>query len=135
MNWQAFATVVLVVSSFAAGYGTSSALADAEKAELQKSEAVARADQGRRDYGKLVAAMDRAASLDGELADARTAADRVRLSFERRLRRAEALADDDGEAELTRCTGLLRESVDLLSEGRSMALRSAARADALAELR
>lgn len=134
MNVQVVATFILALVCAAGGYFVRGVEAERDMAELQKSEALARADQGRRDYGKLVAALDRAASLDVELDRARSDGERLRLSFERRLRRAEALADDTDGAELARCTGLLRESVGLLSEGRDLALRSATRADALIEV-
>ena len=134
MNWQTVGALALLAVGFAAGYGLRDTMADAEMAELQKSEALARAAQGRKDYAKLVAAVDAAASASGDLNRARADAERMRQSFERRLRRAEGLAQDADGAELTRCTKLLRESVELLSEGRELALRSAARADAVSAL-
>lgn len=135
MNWQTVGALALLAVGFAAGYGVRDATADAEMAELRKAEALTRAAQGRKDYAKLVAATDAAASVSGDLNRARADAERMRQSFERRLRRAEALAQDADGTELARCTKLLRESVDLLSEGRELALRGAAKADALAELR
>lgn len=135
MNWQTVGALALLAVGFAAGYGVRDATADAEMAELQKAEALARAAQGRKDYAKLVAATDAAASVSGDLNRARTDAERMRQSFERRLRRAEALAQDADGTELARCTKLLRESVDLLSEGRELALEIGAKHDALAELR
>lgn len=135
MNVQVVATFILAIVCAAGGYAARDVEAERDMAELQKSEAVARAEQGKRDYGKLVAALDRAAGLDVELDRARSESERLRSSFERRLRRAEALADVSDGAELARCTVLLRESVELLSEGRELALREAARADSLAELR
>lgn len=134
MNWQAAGALALLAIGFAAGYGVRGTKADAEMAELQKSEALARAAQGGKDYAKLVAAVDAAASVSGELDSARADAERMRRSFERRLRRAEAIAQDADGAELARCTRLLRESVDLLSEGRELAIRSAAKADAVSAL-
>lgn len=64
----------------------------------------------------------------------RADAERMRQSFERRLRRAEALAQDADGTELAACTKLLRESVDLLSEGRSLALEIGAKHDAVSTL-
>lgn len=135
MNWQTVGALALLAVGFAAGYGVRDATADAEMAELQKAEALTRAAQGRKDYAKLVAATDAAASVSGDLNRARTDAERMRQSFERRLRRAEALAIEPDGAELAACTKLLRESVDLLSEGRELALEIGSRHDALAELR
>lgn len=134
MNWQAVGVLVLLAVGFAAGYGVRDATADAEMAELQKSEALARAAQGRKDYAKLVAAADAAASASGDLDRARADADRMRQSFERRLRRAEALTQGADGAELAACARLLRESVDLLSEGRSLALEIGAKHDAVSTL-
>lgn len=134
MNWQAVGALALLAISFAAGYSVRDTKADAEMAELQKSEAVIRAEQGRKDYAKLIVAVDAAASASGDLDRARADAERMRQSFERRRRRAEALAQDADGAELARCTKLLRESVDLLSEGRELALRTAARADAVSSI-
>ena len=134
MNWQAVGALALLAVGFAAGYGVRDATADAEMAELQKSEALARAAQGRKDYARLVTAMDAAASASGDLERARADAERMRQSFERRLRRAEALAIEPDGAELAACTKLLRESVDLLSEGRELALEIGSRHDAVSTL-
>lgn len=127
------AAVVLTV--FGAGYQLASARGDAALKDYQLKAAEARAEQGRKDYARLVEAMDAAASVRGELDSARADADRMRVAFERRLRRAEAASDGADGAELSRCTNLLREGAELLLEGRELALREAARADALAELR
>lgn len=131
MNWQAAGALALLTISFAAGYSVRDAKADAEMAELLRSEAVTRAEQGRKDYAKLVAAVDAAAAVRSELDSARADADRMRDAFDRRLRRAEAITQDADGAELAACTKLLRESVDLLSEGRKLALEIGAKHDAL----
>lgn len=134
MSWQTVSVLALLAVSFAAGYGVRGTKADAEMAELQKTEAVIRAEQGRKDYAKLVAAVDAAAAVRSELNRAQSDAERLRRSFERRLRRAEALAQDADGAELAACTRLLRESVDLLSEGRELALEIGAKHDAVSML-
>lgn len=131
MNWQAAGALALLAISFAAGYSVRDAKADAEMAELLRSEAETRAEQGRKDYAKLVAAVDAAAAVRSELDSARADADRMRDAFDRRLRRAEAITQDADGAELAACTKLLRESVDLLSEGRKLALEIGAKHDAL----
>ena len=131
MNWQAAGALARLAISFAAGYSVRDAKADAEMAELLRSEAVTRAEQGRKDYAKLVAAVDAAAAVRSELDSARADADRMRDAFDRRLRRAEAITQDADGAELAACTKLLRESVDLLSEGRKLALEIGAKHDAL----
>lgn len=134
MNWQAVGALALLAVGFAAGYGVRDNKADAEMAELRKAEALTRAAQGRKDYAKLVAAADAAASVSGDLDRSRADAERMRQSFERRLRRAEALAQDADGTKLAACTKLLRESVDLLSEGRSLALEIGAKHDAVSTL-
>lgn len=78
--------------------------------------------------------MDAAAAVRSELDRAQSDAERLRQSFDRRLRRAEAIAKGADGAELARCTKLLRESVDLLSEGRELALEIGARHDAVSAI-
>ncbi len=131
MNVQTITALALVVVSTASGYFVRGVMAERDMTELLRSEAVVRAEQGRKDYAKLVAAVDAAASVSGDLDRARADAERMRQSFERRLRRAEAITQDADGADLARCTALLRESTELLSEGRELAIRSAAKADAV----
>lgn len=131
MNVQTITALALVVVSTASGYFVRGVMAERDMTELLRSEAVVRAEQGRKDYAKLVAAVDAAAAVRSELDRAQSDAERLRQSFERRLRRAEGLAQDADGTELAACTKLLRESVDLLSEGRSLALEIGARHDAL----
>lgn len=126
--------LLAVLLAFGGGYRYAAALYEKDAAELREAEAVARADLGRKQYAKMVEALDALAGLRGELADARADADRMRNAFDRRLRRAEALAQEPDSADLARCTELLRESTELLSEGRELAIRSAAKADAVSAL-
>lgn len=126
--------LLAVLLAFGGGYRYAAALYEKDAAELREAEAVARADMGRKQYAKMVEALDALAGLRGELADARADADRMRNAFDRRLRRAEALAQEPDSADLARCTELLRESTELLSEGRELAIRSAAKADAVSAL-
>ena len=128
------AAALAVLLAFTGGYRYAAALYEKDAAELREAEAVARADMGRKQYAKMVEALDALAGLRGELADARADADRMRDAFDRRLRRAEALAQEPDSADLARCTELLRESTELLSEGRELAIRSAAKADAVSAL-
>ncbi|WP_410106229.1 hypothetical protein [Sutterella wadsworthensis] len=132
--WKVSAVAVLVLAVFAAGYQLASARGDAALKAYQLEAAEARAEQGRKDYARLVAAMDAVATSRSELDSARADADRMRNAFDRRLRRAEALAQEPDGADLARCTALLRESTELLSEGRELAIRSAAKADAVSTL-
>lgn len=133
MNWQTAVALILMSVSFMAGYTTRGYVADAEMANLQKTEAVARVTQGRKDYERLVAALDKvaAADVDLDLDRIRSDADRMRRSYESRLRKASAAACNAEQAAVARCENLLRESVGLIEEGRSLLLRNAAVHDAL----
>lgn len=121
----------LAFAIFATGYQLASARGDAALKAYQLEAAEARAEQGRKDYARLVAAMDAVAASRSELDSARADAYRMRNAFDRRQRRAEALAIEPNSADLAKCTELLRESTELLSEGRELAIRSAAKADAV----
>lgn len=131
MNWQTAVALILMSVSFMAGYTTRGYVADAEMANLQKTEAVARVTQGRKEYERLVAALDKVAAADVDLDRIRSDADRMRRSYESRLRKASAAACNAEQAAVARCENLLRESVGLIEEGRSLLLRNAAVHDAL----
>lgn len=131
-NWLKYAAVaVLVLAVFAAGYQLASARGDAALKAYQLEAAKVRAEQGRKDYARLVAAMDAVAAFRGELDSARADADRMRRAAEVRERRASAAACNAEQAAVARCEKLLRESVGLIEEGRSLLLRNAAVHDAL----
>lgn len=123
--------LLAVLLAFGGGYRYAAALYEKDAAELREAEAVARADMGRKQYAKMVEALDALAGLRGELADARADAERVRRAAEVRERRASASACGAEQAAVARCEKLLRESVGLIEEGRSLLLRNAAVHDAL----
>lgn len=123
--------LLAVLLAFGGGYRYAAALYERDAAELREAEAVARADMGRKQYAKMVEALDALAGLRGELADARADAERVRRAAEVRARRTSAAACSAERAAITACERLLRESVGLLEEGRSLLLRNAAVHDAL----
>lgn len=123
--------LLAVLLAFGGGYRYAAALYEKDAAELREAEAVARADMGRKQYAKMVEALDALAGLRGELADARADAERVRRAAEVRERRASAAACNAEQAAVARCEKLLRESVGLIEEGRSLLLRNAAVHDAL----
>lgn len=134
-NWLKYAAVaILVLAVFATGYQLASARGDAALKAYQLEAAEARAEQGRKDYARLVTAMDAVAASRSELDSARADTERMRNAFDRRLRRAEAITEDADGADLARCTALLRESTELLSEGRELAIKSAAQADAVSSI-
>lgn len=123
--------LLAVLLAFGGGYRYAAALYERDAAELREAEAMARADMGRKQYAKMVEALDALAGLRGELADARADAERVRRAYESRLRKASAAACNAEQAAVARCENLLRESVGLIEEGRSLLLRNAAVHDAL----
>lgn len=92
MNWKAVAAVIALGAAFVNGYSLAAALYERDAAELREAEAVARADLGRKQYEKVVHAMDALASVRGELSAARADVERVRRAAEVRERRASASA-------------------------------------------
>ena len=82
--------LLAVLLAFGGGYRYAAALYERDAAELREAEAVARADMGRKQYAKMVEALDALAGLRGELADARADAERVRRAAEVRARRTSA---------------------------------------------
>lgn len=124
--------LLAVLLAFGGGYRYATALYERDAAELREAEAVARADMGRKQYAKMVEALDALAGLRGELADARADAERVRRAAEVRARRTSAAACSAERAAITACERLLRESVGLLAEGRELLQETAGVHDALA---
>lgn len=122
--------LLAVLLAFGGGYRYAAALYERDAAELREAEAVARADMGRKQYAKMVEALDALAGLRGELADARADAERVRRAAEVRARRTSAAACGAERAAVFACEGLLRESVGLLAEGRGLLQETAGVHDA-----
>lgn len=117
--------LLAVLLAFGGGYRYAAALYEKDAAELREAEAVARADLGRKQYAKLVEALDALADLRSELSNARADAERVRRAAEVRERRESASACGAERAAVSACEGLLRESVGLLAEGRELLQESA----------
>lgn len=117
--------LLAVLLAFGGGYRYAAALYEKDAAELREAEAVARADMGRKQYAKMVEALDALAGLRGELADARADAERVRRAAEVRERRESASACGAERAAVSACEKLLRESVGILAEGRELLQESA----------
>lgn len=122
--------LLAVLLAFGGGYRYAAALYEKDAAELREAEAVARADLGRKQYAKLVEALDALADLRSELSNARADAERVRRAAEVRERRESASACGAERAAVSACEGLLRESVELLAEGRELLQESAGVHDA-----
>ena len=125
------AAALAVLLAFTGGYRYAAALYEKDAAELREAEAVARADMGRKQYAKMVEALDALAGLRGELADARADAERVRRAYAVRERRQSAPACSAERAAVSACEGLLRESVGLLAEGRGLLQETAGVHDAV----
>lgn len=132
MKFKLLAVVLGAAAIFFAGYQYAAALYEKDAAELREAEAVVRADMGRKQYAKMVEALDALAGLRGELADARADAERVRRAAEVRARRTSAAACSAERTAITACERLLRESVGLLAEGRELLQETAGVHDALA---
>jgi len=124
--------LLAVLLAFGGGYRYAAALYEKDAAELREAEAVARADMGRKQYAKMVEALDALADLRSELSNARADAERVRRAAEVRERRESASACSAERAAITACERLLRESVGLLAEGRELLQETAGVHDALA---
>lgn len=122
--------LLAVLLAFGGGYRYAAALYEKDAAELREAEAVARADMGRKQYAKMVEALDALAGLRAELSRARADAERVRRAAEVRERRPSASACGAERAAVSACEGLLRESVELLAEGRELLQESAGVHDA-----
>lgn len=123
--------LLAVLLAFGGGYRYAAALYEKDAAELREAEAVARADLGRKQYAKLVEALDALADLRSELSNARADAERVRRAAEVRERRESASACGAERAAVSACEGLLRESVGLLAEGRGLLQETAGVHDAV----
>lgn len=123
--------LLAVLLAFGGGYRYAAALYEKDAAELREAEAVARADLGRKQYAKLVEALDALADLRSELSNARADAERVRRAAEVRERRESASACGAERAAVSACEGLLRESVELLAEGRELLQESSGVHDAV----
>ena len=112
------------------GWYVTSTQYDEQIAQDALKSAVARAEQGKRDYANVIDAQNaldearrRQSDLAGELARLRQQA----------IRRTRESADSCSveRAAVARCEGLLRESTELLAEGTDLLVRNAAVHDAL----
>ena len=127
-----FAAAVLAI--FFTGFQLAAAEGDARLKAYQLQAAEERAEQGRKDYEKLVSALDEVESVRTELDRVRGNSDRMRRALEDRLRRAETGPECTQSTEYAACLRLLKEGVELLSEGRELVVREAARGDALSAI-
>ena len=119
--------------AFLSGVGVADVYYERKLDEQALSEAVARAEQGKRDYVKLLEAQNSvdawrksAVDLDAELR-------RVQSAAEDRDRRTASITCRVDDEAIRRCEALLRESAELLAEGGKLLQRNAAVHDGLSE--
>ena len=134
MNWQTVATAAACVACFAAGFGLAHYRKEVELEEWKHTAAAELAEHERSSHEKLVEVLDALERARGDAVDLRTDLDRVRVAADRRVQRASAAACSAERAAVTRCEGLLREGVELLSEGGELLQRNAAVHDAVVQL-
>ena len=130
MNVKAALYAVAALMIVGAGYRYADLKADARMAEAELNAAVARAQQGKRDYAKLVAAQNALDALRADADSVRLDLDRLRRAESERARRPSADACAVERAAVARCEGLLRESAELLVGGSGLLRRNAAIHDA-----
>ena len=127
---SAYFLVFAVVASFVSGVLMTADHYEDKLTQQELDAAIARAEQGKRSYEKLVEAQNgldawraSAESMSAELERVRSAKRTVRTS-----------ADTCGveRAAVAKCESLLAESVELLAEGAELSERNAAVHDALA---
>lgn len=134
MNWKLFVPLGLFAAGAVGGYMYASHEYGEEIANVKLQAAIARANDGRKSYEKLVAAQN---ALDASRRDAVRFSDdldRVQRAYQDRERRASADACRVERAAIARCEGLLRESTELLAEGSGLLQRNAGVHDARATL-
>lgn len=100
------------------------------RADIEAQTAVAAAEQGKKDYAKLVEAFEVADGVRADLARARAESQRVRRTLANREAELARKLDGTGVAG---CPQLLGEALEFLGECRERYLECAGRHDALAE--
>ena len=127
---QIYALSLAAVISFSSGVLITAKHYEDEMAARELKAAVARAEQGKRSYEKLVEAQN---GLDAWRASAESmSAELERVRSAKRAVRESADACSVERAAVAKCEGLLAESVELLAEGAGLSERNAAVHDALA---
>lgn len=135
MTWQTVATAAACVACFAGGFGLAHYRKEAELEEWKKAAAAELAEHERSSHEKLVEALDALERARGDAVDLRADLERVQLAANRRVQRASATACSAERAAVARCEGLLREGVELLTEGGALLQRNASIHDAAVMLR
>lgn len=133
MNIERIVSVVAILAAGVVGFLIGDYRGQIEMQDLQLQAAVLRAEQGRQQYEKLVAAQDALAAARRDSVDLRADAERVRRAYEDRLRRAKDSSGGTGGAAPAGCTQLLVRCTDLLARGGSLAQDFAAKHDAVVQ--
>lgn len=134
MDWQEITTGVAVLAAGVVGFLIGDYRGEIELQDERLQAAVLRAQQGRQQYEKLVAAQDALAAARRDSVDLRADAERVRRAYEDRLRRAEATSSRTDTSAPSGCPQLLLRCTDLLARGGSLAQDFAAKHDATVDL-
>ena len=113
------------------GWYVTSTHYDEQIAQDALNAAVARAEQGKRDYAKVIDAQNALDAARRRQSDTAAEFARLRQQLARREQRDSADACRMERAAATRCENLLRESQELLAEGSELLERNAAVHDAL----
>ena len=102
-------------------------------AEAELNAAVQRAEQGRRDYEKLIHAQNLADSLRRDAVDLRSVNDRLRRAVADRARATDAASADVERTQRAKCEGLLLRCSEALERGCGLLQDVAVTHDALVQ--
>lgn len=134
MTVERVVCILCAVACAIVGYLLGAYRGEIKVKDIQLQAAVLRAEQGGAAYKKLVAAQDALDNARRDSADLRADAERVRVAYEDRLRRAKAATGGADGEDAARCAGLLVRCTDLLARGGELATGIAGKHDALIEL-
>lgn len=132
MKELTIATITAIVA-FTAGHTLADRAGQITLRNAELEAAIARANQGRQAYGKLVEAQDALDASRRNTVRLSATLDRVRRAESQRTERVSADACAVERAAVSRCESLLRESVGLLAEGGNLLQRNADLHDALSK--
>lgn len=123
--------VALACGAFVSWYLTNEHYQKEIKATELKM-AIERAEQGRKDYAKIVEVTNKYDRAKRELSVSRSDIERLRNAYAHtRVQASTPIVDAEA---IRKCEGLLRESTELLSEGRELLQSNALAHDALVEV-
>ncbi len=134
-KWTIAAIAGAAIISACAGAAVSALYYRAEISSMRLDAATARANQGREDYAKLVAAQDALSTAERERVRLDRELGRVRNAYARSRAGASNASGGDDSSAVSRCEKLLREGAELVAEGGELLQRNAARHDALATVK